>query len=212
MGKEISMEYTTLIAPEHLEGVMEAIAARGIKVEFVYTKESAMARLLALIPDNVSVMTAASVTLKEIGFEEELELGRHNWRNLRAEIRAESDPIKRSLLRRRSALADYCVGSINAIAETGELVVASGTGSQLSPYLTSDHVIWVAGTQKIVPTLEDAVRRVRDYCVPKVEEFGKRTLGRDGAGTVGKLLILESEAAFLNRKVHLLLVNEVLGF
>ncbi|MFZ1080473.1 MAG: lactate utilization protein [Candidatus Kryptoniota bacterium] len=206
------MEYTTLAVPERVKSAMEAIAARGIKVEFVEAKESALSHLLTLIPDGVSVVTAASVTLQEIGFEEEFNSDRHNWRNLRAEIRTENDPIKRSLLRRQSALADYCVGSVSAIAETGELVVASQSGSQLSPYLSSDYVILVAGTQKIVPTFDDAIRRVRDYCVPKVEELGKKTLGRDGAGTVGKLLIFENEATYLKRNVHLIMVNEVLGF
>ena len=198
--------------PEHVKSAMEAVAARGIEVELVETKKSALSRLLTLIPDGVSVMTAASVTLQEIGFEEEINSSKHNWRNLRAEIITENDPVKRSLLRRQSALADYCVGSVSAIAETGELVVASQTGSQLSPYLSCDHVIWVAGTQKIVPTLDDAIRRVRDYCVPKVEELGKKTLGRDGAGTIGKILILENEVAHLKRNVRLILVNEVLGF
>ncbi|MGO9480452.1 MAG: lactate utilization protein [Candidatus Kryptoniota bacterium] len=212
MQNEIFMEYAALVVPERVASVMEAVAARGIKVEILDSKESALSRLLNLIPDGVSMMTAASVTLQEIGFEEELNSGRHKWQNLRAEMRAENDPVKRSLLRRQSSLADFCVGSVNAIAETGELVVASQTGSQLSPYLSCDHVIWVAGTQKIVPTLDDAIRRVRDYCAPKVEELGKKTLGRDGAGTIGKLLILEGESAFLKRDVHLILVNEILGF
>jgi hypothetical protein len=38
-----------------------------------------------------------------------------------------------------------------------------------------------------------------------------KSLGAPGA-MIGKLLIFEREAAFLQRKVTLILVNEVLGF
>jgi L-lactate utilization protein LutB len=210
--EDIYMDYTTLIETDNVEETMDAVEARGISVEFVENRNEALVRILAMIPDVATLATASSVTLSEIGLKAELESGKHSWRNLSAEMRAESDPIKRALLRRESATADYAIGSVAAIAQTGEIVVASGSGSQLSPYLSSKNVIWVAGVQKIVPTLEDAVRRVREYCAPKVEELGKKTLGRDGAGTIGKLLIFENEAAYLLRNVHLILVNESLGF
>ena len=206
------MEDMTIIEDERIDELMDSIRARGIKVEFVDTKSEALARVLALVPDGATLVTAASVTLDEIGFQTEVKSGRHSWRNLSAEIRAENDPDKRAVIRRLSSTADYSLGSVAAIAETGEIVIASGSGSQLSPYLSSPNVIWVAGIQKIVPTLEDALRRVREYCAPKVEEIGKKTLGRDGAGTIGKILIFENEAAHLRRNVNLILVNETVGF
>ncbi len=206
------MEYETTIEEDRINEVMNAIKARGISVELVENKNEALKRVLAILPDGATFVTAASVSLNEIGFIDEFKSGKHSWRNISAEIRAENDPDRRALLRRQSVMADYSLGSVNAIAETGEIVIASGTGTQLSPYLSSPNVIWVAGTQKIVPTLEDAIRRVREYCAPKVEEMGRKTLGRDGAGTIGKILIFENEAAHLKRNVHLILVNETVGF
>jgi len=197
---------------DSIQKAMDAVEARGISVEFLENRNDALVRVLAIIHDGATLVTAASVTLGEIGFKAELESGRHPWRNLSAEIRGENDPGRRAVLRAQSAAADYAIGSVGAIAETGEIVIASGSGSQLSPYLSSKNVIWVAGVQKIVPSLEDAVRRVREYAAPKVEEYGRKTLGRDGAGTIGKLLIFENEAAYLHRNVHLILVNESLGF
>jgi hypothetical protein len=149
--------------------------------------------------------------LLQIDFENQLKTGVRGWRSLRAAIQAENDPARRAQLRKESLLAEYCVGSVHAIAETGEIIVASQTGSQLSPYLSCRNVIWVAGTQKIVATLEDAFRRVREYCSPKVEELGK-SQGRTGLGTIGKILIFEREVPYLQRSIRLILVNDVLGF
>ncbi len=206
------MDYETIIENDRIILTMEAIKARGISIELVENKNEALKRVLEIVPDGASIVTAASVTLNEIGFMDELKSGKHNWHSLSSEIRSENDPDKRALLRRKSSLVDFSLGSVNAIAETGEIVAASGTGSQLFPYLSVINVLWVAGVQKIVPTLDDAIRRVREYCAPKVEEMGRRTLGREGSGVIGKLLIFENEAAHLRRNVRLILVNETVGY
>jgi len=116
-------------------------------------------------------------------------------------------------LRKQAILADYFLGSIQAIAETGEILIASATGSQLPAYaFSSSNVIWVAGTQKISPTLKAAFHRVRDYVLPLEDQHMKQLYGKESGSFIGKILVFEREAPYLQRKVHLLLVNEVLGF
>ncbi len=156
------MDYAALPTPEIIHRTVEAVNARGIHAELVETKEEALARIQAIIPPEAVVMTGGSVTLQQIGFEALLISGQHPWRNFKADLLAEKDPVKQSAMRRQGALAEFFLGSINALAETGELVFASGTGSQLPAFAyTSRNVIWVSGVQKITPTLEDALRRVR---------------------------------------------------
>jgi L-lactate utilization protein LutC len=206
------VEFTTLPAAAQLQQAMAAVRARGVTVELVETKEEALARVRALIPDGVTVMTGASLTLKQIGFEALLISGDHPWRNLKAEVAAEKDPARQRELRKQGTLADYFLGSVHAVAETGEIVVASATGSQLAPYaFSSPHVIWVAGAQKVTPTLEAAIRRVRTHSLPLEDERMKQAFGPQAGSFVGKLLIFEREAPYLNRQVTLLLVDEVLG-
>ena len=54
--------------------------------------------------------------------------------------------MKQGKLRRESCLAEYFLGSIHAVTEQGEIIVASNTGSQLPSYVfTSNNVIWVVG-------------------------------------------------------------------
>jgi len=195
-----------------LQKTIEAVKARGIMVELVETKEAALARLQTLIPAGSVVMTGGSVTLTQIGLDALLISGNHPWRNFKADLLAEKDPTKQSAMRLQGTLAEYFLGSVNAIAETGELVFASATGSQLPAYAySSRNVIWVAGAQKITPSLDEALRRVREY-VLQMESERQMNVGNKGGSFIGRILIFEREPAYLRRNLHLILVNEVLGF
>jgi L-lactate utilization protein LutC len=67
-------------------------------------------------------------------------------------------------IRRLTASPDVMLGGVHAVTETGSLVAASATGSQLGSYVSSaGKVILVVGTQKIVPDLKDALRRIDEY-------------------------------------------------
>ena len=206
------MDYDTLPAPESVQRTVEAVNARGIRAELVETKEAALEHVKALIPPGCVVMTGSSVTLQQIGFEDILISGDHPWRNFKADLLAEKDPNKQSAMRRQGTLAEYYLGSVNALAETGELVFASGSGSQLPAYAyNSRNVIWVAGTQKITPTLGDALRRVREYVLP-LEDERQKSLGNKAGSRINRILIIEGEPAYLRRNLSLILVNQVLGF
>jgi len=206
------MDYGTLPAPERVQRTVEAVNGRGIHAELVETKEAALERVKELIPPGSVVMTGSSVTLQQIGLEDILIRGDHPWRNFKADLLAEKDPAKQSTMRRQGTLAEFYLGSVNALAETGELVFASGSGSQLPAYAYSSHnVIWVAGTQKIAPTLDDALRRVREYVLP-LEDQRQKSLGNKAGSRINRILIIEGEPAYLRRNVHLILVNQVLGF
>jgi hypothetical protein len=206
------MAYDTLPAPETIQRAVESVNARGIHAELVETAGAALERVKALIPPEAVVMTGGSVTLKEIGLEDLLIRGDHPWRNFKADLLAEKDPVKQSALRRQGTLAEYYLGSVNALAETGELVFASGSGSQLPAYAyTSRNVIWVAGAQKIAPTLDDALRRVREHVLP-LEDQRQKSLGNKAGSRINRILIIEGEPAYLRRNLTLILVNQVLGF
>ena len=156
-------------------------------------------------------MTGSSTTLEQIGFVDLLKSGNHSWNNLKDAITAEADPARQKHLRKQATFADYVLGSVHAITEHGELLVASNTASQLPAYAySSDHVIWVAGTQKIVPTLDDAFRRLHEYVFPLEDQHMKK-LGAPGSA-VNKVLIIYGESPYNARTIHLVLVDEVLGF
>jgi hypothetical protein len=207
---EDNIGYQTLASKKVLDKAINALRDRGVKAEFLLDRAAALNRLRELIPKGASVMTGGSETLIQIGFINLLTSGDHPWKNLKDRILAEKDPAKQVMLRKQSVLSDYFLGSVHAVAQTGELVFASASGSQLPAYVfTGDNVIWVAGTQKLVPTLGEAIKRVREYVLP-LEDARMKREGYPGS-TIGKLLIFEREID-PNRNLRLLLVGEKLGF
>lgn len=204
------IDYTQLATSDQIQQTIAAVQARGVKVQLVDTAAQALEKVQQLLPDGATVMTAASETLKTIGLEAMLKAKAHAWVNLKDALLAETDPAKQGVLRVQSTIAEYYLGSVHAIATTGEIVVASNSGSQIPSYsFSSKNVIWIAGVQKIVPTLEDGIRRVREYSLPREDEKMK-AMGYRGSG-IGKILIFEMEPPHLQRNVNLILVNQSVG-
>lgn len=191
--------------------IEQALTANGFLPETVANGAAALARIKELIPAGASVMNGSSRTLEAIGYVDYLKEGTHGWNNLHEAILAEQDPVKKADLRKHSVLADFYLGSVHALSETGEMVIASATGSQLPPLVfTSPNIILVVGKQKIVPTLDDARRRVRDVVFP-LEDARMKSTGAPGS-MIAKELIMHREHPMMKRNVHVLLVDESLGF
>jgi len=193
---------------ETTQATMQALERRGIHPELVPNGPSALSKLAGMIPAGADVMTAGSRTLEEIGLTDLLKSDEQRWHSLKAAILAETDPEKQLQLRRSATLSDYYLGSVHAVTRAGQVVTASGSGSQLAAYAYSArHVIWVVGTQKIVPSLETALERVREYALP-LEDSRMKSIG-NGGSVLGKVLITEHERP---GRVSLIFVNEPLGF
>lgn len=205
------MDYTQLASEESIKKTLKALAERNVEAIVVANKEEALTKVKELVPAGVSVMNGASVTLEEIGFVEYLKSGTHPWNNLHASILAEKDPAKQAGLRKEAALSDYYLGSVHALSEGGEFIIASNTGSQL-PHIvfTSPNLVFVVGAQKIVPDLPEAFNRLEKHVIP-LEEVHMQQLYR--AHTFpSKVVIFNRENPASGRKVRMILVKEKLGF
>lgn len=205
------MAYNTLASSESINATIANLATHNITGVMVNTKEDALAKIKEMIPSGASVMNGSSTTLEEIGYIDHLKSGEHPWNNLHEAIVKETDPAKQSSLRQSAAHADYYLGSVHAISETGDLVIASNTGSQLPNIVfTSKNLIFVVGTQKVVKNLEDGLKRLEEYVVPLED---KRSLAAYGAPTsVNKIVIFRGESPYMGRKVTVIIVGESLGY
>jgi hypothetical protein len=124
-ASETSGKWERLPSEETVGRTISALKGRGIIAEFVPNRQEALEIVTRLIPAGVELMTASSRTLDEIGFLALLKSGNHHWTSLNEIVYAEKDPAKRAELRRRSINVDYFLGSVHAITETGETIVAS---------------------------------------------------------------------------------------
>ncbi len=204
------MNYEIIPSEEIIKKTVEALKERNVSVVIVEDSIEALSEIKKLIPLGSGVMSGSSTTLNQIGFVEYLKDGAHGWNNMHQAILEEKDEKKQSNLRKESILADYFLGSVHAITEKGQMVIASCSGSQVPSYaFSSNNVIFVASANKIVPTLEEAFKRIDDYVFP-LENKRMQSVGSPGS-CLGKILIFEREV-MPTRKIHLILVKEKLGF
>ena len=185
-----------------------AMEKRGMKVIVASGRKDALEKLRGLVPEGAEVMNGTSTTLIEIGFIDALERGDMGWRSVHKVINSENDEAKRHELRRKSVCSDYFVSGVNAIARTGELVACDRSGSRVGAFpFAAKNLIIVAGANKIAPSLEDALRRVREFAYPLENVRAKRVYG---VGSVlGKFVILAAEET---GRVTVVLVKERLGY
>jgi L-lactate utilization protein LutC len=204
------MKYATLPSRQTIDKTLGALKERGITGQFADTKEQALEKLKSSIPAGAELMTGGSTTLQQIGFIDYLKSGEHAWKNLKDELLREENKSRQAELRKKSILAGHFVGSVHALTESGQLLIASATGSQIAPYAyASDNIIWVVGAHKIVPDIEEGIRRIREHSLP-LEDQRMKNAGYSGSH-VGMILIVE-RPLLIKRTMNLILVNQVLGF
>jgi len=198
----------TPASAESINRTIEALAARNVDAVLVESREAALVKLKELVPEGCEVFVSTSETLDTIGYTEYMD-GNDRYINLHDQMLAQPDAASQREFRRTTTTADYFVGSVQAIAETGEIVVASGSGSQIGAFAYgARRVIMVAGTQKICPTLAEAEARTRGYTL----EMHDRWLeGRGGsAAPIGKFLVMEHEP--VAGRITMILIPESLGW
>ena len=215
-------------APDRGKGMPAAVARlkqelerRGIDLAYCPDGQAAVDYLLSRIPAGATVMNGGSTTLEQIGFLDALKSGRYDW--LRLRVKAVSDPEERVRARRRATIADYFVGGINAITESGEIVNADGSGNRIAAYaFGAGKLFLVAGVNKIVLDIAAAFERLRNVsAVQECRSLGLSTpcalTGRcDNAACrgperqCGKLLVIENER--IPGRICVVMIGEALGY
>jgi hypothetical protein len=193
---------------ERLERVAAALAAHGFTVEILDDAAAARARIPDLIPEGASVFTGASETLRLSGIDEDIN-GSGRYDAIRPRGLTMDRATQLAEIWRLMSTPDVIVGSVHAVTETGSLVIASASGSQLPGYAGgARRAIWVVGAQKVVPDLASALRRVEDHCLPLENERAMKAYG--GPSAVNRVLILNAELE--PGRGAVLLLREAIGF
>lgn len=208
MTQSVTSARFTALPDEHtLESTITALEEHGFSVEVVDDLDAARDAVLARIPHGSSVMTNTSVTLQDTGIADAVNDG-GPYDSARAKMVSLDYATQLQEMKAVSGQPDYALGSVHAITRDGTLVIASASGSQLASYAWgAAHVIFVAGTHKVVSTLE--VARERIYSHSLVLEDGRAIAAYGQHSSVGKVLEIHQE---LPGRIHIVLVRQVVGF
>ena len=206
--------WARLASDEQITRTAAALDTNGMRAIVVDTGDEARHQVFNLLPAGAQVMTMTSRTLETIGVAAEIDepsdlAASRRYDAVRPRLMQMDMQTQWPEMRRMGASPDYAVGSVHAVSEHGEVFVASFSGSQLAAYVSgAGSVIWVVGSQKIVPDREAAFKRIYEYSFPREDERAREAYGF-GSG-VNKVLVVNRE--FMPGRITVILVKQELGF
>ena len=211
---------------ESVQKVVEALRKNRMLADYIATKEEVVPFVKALITEGSTVATGGSRTLDETGVTELLRSGTYTFydRNNPA-----LTPAEKAEMTAKGATADVYLCSSNAVTEQGVLYNVDGFSNRVSAIANGPKkVIMVVGINKIVPNLDDAIRRVKTIAAPlntkrlNCDTYCLKTgvcMGLDGSMTDGChsparicCSYLVSAQQRVENRIHVILVGEPLGF
>lgn len=153
--------------------ILKALARRQMTGHFVETGEEALALLKTLLPAGCSVGWGGSATVDALGVKPMLQNAGYRL----IDRDAAKTPAERMEKMRESLLADAFLMSTNAITLDGELLNIDGNGNRVAALCFGPRrVIVIAGMNKVVSTLDDAIARARHIAAPaNLQRFDVKT-------------------------------------
>jgi hypothetical protein len=206
-GIPIDESFGERASEESIQKTAAALKSRNLGVEIVDTPADARAYVNSILPKDKSIFTAQSETVNISGLDEDINMsGKYNA--IRPQMMKLDYKTQRAEMLKMGAAPDVVVGSVHAITEDGQVLAASGSGSQLGPYAAAaGKVIWVVGSQKIVPDLDTAMRRLQYYAYPKEDARVRQKYGMPSG--LMKILIVNGD---MPGRSSVVLIREPIGF
>lgn len=153
------MHYETLAAT-----VIENLAKRRIAGCYCATVEEAEKQAFSYLTDGCTVSFGGSMTLEETGM---LTALRHDPGIRLIDRAAARSPEEVKKFYHDALSCDFYFMSTNAITADGELVNIDGTGNRVAALIYGpEHVIILAGMNKVVPNVAEALSRVHHTATP----------------------------------------------
>jgi acyl-CoA hydrolase len=199
--------FTALPDDHTLATTVVALEEHGFSVDVVDDLDAAREAVLARIPHGSSVMTNTSVTLQEAGITDAVN-DDGPYDSARNKMFALDFATQAQEMKAIGGQPDYALGSVHAVTRDGTLVIASASGSQLASFAWgAANVIFVIGSQKLVPTLEAARERIYKHSLVLEDSRAIAAYGQNSS--VGKILEIHQE---LPGRIHVVLIRQLVGF
>ncbi len=203
---------------ERAETVIQNLREKYMEGHYADNREEAMRILLDLIPAGAKLGRGDSITLNQLGVFEALQArGQNEFINpVRTDAQGYNPPREeRRQMQRQTLLSDIYLTSTNAITLGGTIVSTDGSGNRVAAMMFGPKkVIIVAGCNKIVADVDDALRRIRDWAGPINAMRHRLKHNKDdglGWGVLRYTAIIDGNQPVEQGKIQVILVNERLG-
>ena len=211
--KDLHARFSKPCSDESLANAVKSLEGQKFTVKVFDTKEDALVYLTSLLKEKISVSYGTSTTLEQIGWIDYLKANDERIVNYKAravKAMAAGDNAEYANLMQQGATSDLFVSSVGAVAETGEIIGGDLTGTRMSGWLASKHLVVVAGTNKIVRDLTEAKQRLHEYQL-KLESARVRVAYKVPASAVNNEIVLNG-ANPMQPHTTVILIKESLGF
>lgn len=197
---------------------IDSMKKNNINGYIVKSKEELIKKVEEIVEPKSKVSCGGSMTLFESGIIDHLRSGRYEF------LDRYKEGITQNELKDIYRQAFYCdayFSSSNAITEDGQIYNVDGNGNRVAAMLFGpSKVIIIVGVNKIVSTLDDAIKRNRELSAPA---NAKRLNKVTPCTKVGYCMDCNSEERICNEytvikkqsdkdRMHVIFINENLGY
>jgi len=168
--RDISRE-TASYHEQRAQKVIENLQKRGMSGQYTASRNEALSAVLDMITPGAVVARGDSISLDQIGLL--AELLKRNQNTLIDPFQTDADGFwaeaaeERQRMMRESFFADILVTGTNAITLDGKLVNIDGHGNRVAAMVFGPgKVILVAGINKIVKDVDEALERIHQFAAP----------------------------------------------
>lgn len=136
---------------------------RHFEAYYCETAEQALSQALLLIPEGASVGWGGCLSAQQIGLIDAVRAG--SYQTIDRDRAATSEERVRKM--KECLFADVFISGANGLSLDGQMVNIDGTGNRVAAIVYGpESVIVIAGMNKVMDTLEDAVTRARTVAAP----------------------------------------------
>ena len=151
--------------------LIKNLKSRHFDAYYCENKETALKKALELISSGASVGWGGTITAQQIGLIDALKNG-----NYRTKDRSTANTPEERLEAERNALfSDVFLTGANGLSLDGQMVNIDGYGNRVAAIIYGPKsVLVIAGMNKVVDTLEEAVSRARTVAAPANQQRFQR--------------------------------------
>lgn len=142
---------------QKIKRTIEALEKNNMSGYLVGDEKELLEKIEEIVVEGSTVACGGSMSLFETGVMDHLRSGKYKFLDRYKEGLTKEEVVR---IFKESFLADAYFSSSNAITEDGQLYNVDGNGNRVAALLYGpEKVVIVCGVNKIVPTLEDAIKR-----------------------------------------------------